>query len=142
MPRIFRRESHGPARHHAPKPCVGGYFRWCVFSGPGQPRKIENITNEPTNLLKALIFHFWNMLEPTKLLKTGMIGQITNHLIETNGDKSQLERPKDPKSDQAAEDSDEMAAKPTKLLKTDAIGSRRCAQEGSAARRRRVPPTL
>ena len=73
------------------------------------PAKIQNVTNEPTNLLKALIFHFWNPLEPTKLLKTRMIDPITNHLVETKGDKSQLERLKDPKCDQVIENADDMA---------------------------------
>ncbi|HUI41225.1 MAG TPA: hypothetical protein VL523_04575 [Terriglobia bacterium] len=49
-------------------------------------REIQNVTNEPTNLLKTLIFHFWNPPDPTKLFKTKVIRSLSNHHTEKNGD--------------------------------------------------------
>ena len=71
-----------------------------VIRGLGSPghrraagaREIQNVTNEPTNLLKTLIFHFWNPPEPTKLFKTKVIRSLSNHHTEKNGDNRSASR--------------------------------------------------
>ncbi|HUI40346.1 MAG TPA: hypothetical protein VL523_00105 [Terriglobia bacterium] len=57
-----------------------------TFTRERRSAKIKNITNEPTNLLKTLIFHFWKTPKPTKLFKTKVIRLLSNHHAEKNGD--------------------------------------------------------
>ena len=68
--------------------CSSGLSRHLPLVPGRRAREFKNITNEPTNLLKTLTFHFWNSAEPTKLLKTLRICLLSNHLAETNGDIS------------------------------------------------------
>jgi len=77
-----------------------------------EPAKMKNITNEPSILLKIIIFHFLNSGEPSILLKRLEIRPLTQHIAETKYDTPRCEPLKDSEFDRMSETSHDMAANP------------------------------
>ena len=48
----------------------------------------QNVTNEPSILLKINIFHFWNPGYPSMLLKTSKISNEPQHIVDNRQDMS------------------------------------------------------